>query len=184
MLATSLSRMMVTMILLSSIMGCVSPSADFDERVKEDDLLVVEAIFDAQGSDGCGVEKSTTITKSITNQLPRLNALRKQNDPAIVRKTYEQFFAQHTSSPSDTANSRDYADHAYRFHEILVASDDYKQAADMLRLALKADLQGHVRRRVLVELAEIEVYLARHSSGEERTRHLKEAEDICKSILW
>ena len=125
-------------------------------------------------------ETGTNSTTILTNELGALAGLREEKDLALVRKTYEAFFARFTTPPKDEKLAESYADHAYRFHELLVAGGERKRAVSMLRLVLKCRIAWDIRNKVAIELADLDVYLAEHSTGDERKQFLKEADSLIR----
>ncbi len=128
------------------------------------------------------VAVSTNDTSALTSELAKMSVLRQEEDLAVVRKTYEEFFGRYTTPPTDETNALVYADHACRFYQLLLSGGEKERATEMLRLTLKGRLQKVAWRNIVMELVELDLVLAEQSKGDEREQLLQEADKLMKGF--
>ncbi len=117
-------------------------------------------------------------------EIAKLNALQSETNSITVRDAYELFFQRFEPPSADSGMSRDYAEHAYRFHQILLAVGNSEKAATILHLAIRANVDPHFNRRISVELTELYVKIAKDAEDDKRREYLGKARALLESMLW
>lgn len=105
---------------------------------------------------------------------------------AEARRIYDTFFQRYPDGPPEALNDF-YLESAYKYAQMLILMGERKGAVGAYEAVLKADIENHVRRQVISEMAEVLVALAEVADRNERAGYIKRVNELCtgkQGILW
>jgi tetratricopeptide (TPR) repeat protein len=101
-----------------------------------------------------------------------------------ARAIYSDLFKKYAQPPSDPDVLTFYREAAYAYGRMMENANDPKGAAQAYERLLASKPEEDVARKVMSEVAQLYVRVAREAEGKERDQNIEKAQKLCKELVY